>query len=156
MEPRDLPAVWRIARAQNRRDGTNYPVPPIFDMNEQSARFGQTMPNVILALVTEVNVHPSKQRSLAGDSERWRVRQMHVWLRTVEMMDFGGGREDTEFSIAHMPMVLETLAARGYGDMHCFVPKVRLEELEELLAGQRLCRDDDRLAHFYTAIGQEA
>jgi hypothetical protein len=134
MEPRDLPAVWRIARAQNRRDGTCYPVPPIFEMDERSPRFGGYLPNVVLALVTEVD---------------GRVRQMHVWLRTIEQMDFGGGREDTEFSIAHLPMVLGLLAERGYDDLHCFVPRVRVADLEQMLVGQGMNRVDNGLAHFF-------
>lgn len=143
LEPRDLPAVWRIARAQNRRDKTSYPVPPIFEMNEASPRFGQYLPNVVTALVTEVN---------------GRVRQWHLWLRTIEQMSGGGGREDTEFSIAHMPMVLEAIAARGYVDEHIFVPKVRLDDFAQMLAAQGCERVDNGLAHFYRTIdrGEES
>lgn len=139
MEPRDLPAVWRIARAQNRRDGTSYPVPPIFEMDEACARFGKLKPNVILALVTE-----------RRQGQLWRVRQAHVWLRTVEQMDFGGGRVDTEFSIAHLPLVLQVLRAEGYEEMHVFVPRVRLEDISGPLELQGL--KNTGLTHFFREV----
>ena len=55
MEPRDMPAVLRLCAAQNRRDGTSYPVPLIFDLDKSSPRYGQYLPNVALALVTTVD-----------------------------------------------------------------------------------------------------
>ncbi len=137
MEPRDLPRVWQAADAQNRRDGTSYPVPPIFEMDETSPSFGQLKPNVVLALVTEVN---------------GRVRQGHVWLRTIEEMSFGGGRAEMAFSGQHIPMALDYLKRRGYDDVHVLVPRQRLADLEELLDGQGLLRIDHRLAHFFRML----
>lgn len=139
MEPRDLAAVGKIAQAQNRRDGTSYPVPPVFDAR------GRLLPTVAMALVTE-----------RWNGQVWRVRQAHVWLRTVEQMDFGGGHDDTEFAIGHLPLVAERLRSQGYVDMHVFVPKVRVGELENLLQGQRLNRVDERLAHFFTILERES
>lgn len=137
MEPRDLPRVWSAARAQNRRDGTSYPVPDIFDLDEKSHNFGKLMPNVVLALVTEVD---------------GRVRMGHVWIRTIEEMHFGGGREIMQFSIGHMEAVLSVLKARGYLDNHIFVPKVRLEDLETELGNHSFARVDGRLAHFFRML----
>lgn len=134
-EPRDMPELFRIAAAQNRRDGTNYPVPPVFDMDEKSPRFGQLLPNVPLALTTE------------RDS---RVRQVHVFLRTVECMGFGGGAEDMDFSAGHIPMALDFLCRAGYDDLHVFVPRVRVSvEHHALLAAHGMARLDPRLAHFF-------
>lgn len=137
MEPRDLPAVWAAARAQNRRDETSYPVPPIFDLDPKSPRHGQLMPNCALALVTEVD---------------GRVRQGHVWMRTLEEMSFGGGREAWEFSGTHIPLALEALRAQGYDDVHVLVPKPRARRLRRMLEAAGLYRIDHRLAHFFRML----
>ena len=137
MEPKDLPAVWRVAAAQNRRDGTSYPVPPVFEMNEASPNFGQLKPNVELALVTTRN---------------GRVRQGHVWLRTIEEMSFGGGKEDMAFSSQHIPMALDYLKRRGYDDVHTLVPHQRVADLSEMLESHGLYRIDHRLAHFFRML----
>ena len=138
MEPRDLPALWRMAAAQNRRDGTSYPVPPVFEMDEDSPRFGQLKPNVTLALVTEVD---------------GRVRMGHLFLRTIEAMSFGGGREEMLFSATHIPMALEMLKAKGYDDVHTLVPHPRVsEEHQQLLESYGLNRIDHRLAHFFKSL----
>ena len=137
MEPKDLKAVWRLCLAQNRRDGTSYPVPEIFELDERHPGFGRHKPNVALALVTEVN---------------GRVRAGHVWMRTVEEMSFGGARADMEFSIAHIPMALEILGRKGYEDVHTFVPSPRAADLVGLLGAQGFTRIDHRLAHFFRMI----
>lgn len=135
MEPRDLIPLWKMADAQNRRDGTSYPVPRIFEIDELSAGFGQLVQNVPLALVTERD---------------GRVRQAHIFLRTIEVMGFGGGREDMEFSAGHIPMALDLLKRRGYDDAHTFIPKLRVsEEHAKLLEAYGMTRLDNRLAHFF-------
>jgi hypothetical protein len=137
-EPRDLPELCRIAAAQNRRDGTSYPVPPIFEMNETSSRFGQLLPSVPLALTTERD---------------GRVRQVHVFLKTIECMGFGGGREDMLFSADHIPMALDFLRRQGYDDCHVFIPGVRVSpEHHALLASHGMARLDQRLAHFFRTL----
>ncbi len=137
-EPRDLPELFRIAAAQNRRDGTNYPVPPIFDMDEKSSRFGQLLSAVPLALTTERD---------------GRVRQVHVFLRTIECMGFGGGEADMQFSGEHIPLALDFLGRQGYDDLHVFVPGVRVSpEHHALLASHGMTRLDQRLAHFFKML----
>lgn len=137
MEPKDLPRVWSAAAAQNRRDGTSYPVPPIFDLDPKSPNYAKLMPNVVLALVTEVD---------------GRVRQGHVWLRTIEEMSFGGGREEMAFSAQHIPMALDYLRRRGYDDVHTLVPHPRVRDLAEMLESHGLHRIDHRLAHFFRML----
>lgn len=137
MEPRDLPRVWRAAAAQNRRDGTNYPVPQIFEMDEGSEDFGCLKQNVVLALVTEID---------------GRVRQGHIFLRAVEEMSFGGGAEVMEFSGEHIPMALDILRRRGYDSLHVLVPHRRVDDLREMLELQGLNRIDHRLAHFFRSF----
>lgn len=141
MEPRDLPAVWRAAAAQNRRDGTSYPVPPVFDLDPASPRCGQLLPNCALALVTEVR-----------QGSAWRVRQGHVWIRTVEEMSFGGDAEAWEFSGGHIPLALELLKQQGYVDVHTLVPKPRARRLRRMLEAAGMKRIDHRLAHFFRML----
>lgn len=143
MEPGDLPALWRLAAAQNRRDGTSYPFPPVFEMDGESPRFGRLVENAALALVTEV-------RSPNGE---WRVRMGHVFLRTIEAMSFGGGEGDMKFSAAHIPLASEALKQRGYIDLHSFVPKGRATTKHILLLEESgLNRVDHRLAHFFRML----
>ena len=137
MEPRDVPAIWQVASAQNRRDGTSYPVPPIFELDSSKSTYGQLLPNVPLALVTEVN---------------GRVRQGHIWLRTIEEMSFGGGREAMDFSGLHIPMALEMLRLKGYDSAHTFVPMPRVEDFREMLEREGFKRLDNRLAHFFRML----
>lgn len=134
MEPRDLPELFKIAQAQNRRDGTSYPVPPVFGMDETKPRFGQLLENVPLALTTERD---------------GRVRTGTVFLRTIEVMHFGGGREDMEFDAQHIPLAFDMLARMGYDDVHVFIPGVRVSpEHRGLLESFGFTRIDNRLAHF--------
>ena len=134
MEPRDLPRIWRAAAAQNRRDGTSYPVPPIFDLDPNSPRHGRLMANVALALTTEVN---------------GRVRMGHVFLRTIEEMSFGGGKLEMDFSGAHIPLAMEILRGKGYDDLHVLVPKARARGLRRLLQSHGLRRIDNKFAHWF-------
>ena len=142
MEPRDLPSLWREARAQNRRDGTSYGFPEVFDLDPKSPGYGRLKPGIALALVTEVR---------RGDS--WRVRQGHVFLKTIEVMSFGGGKEDMAFSAPHIPVAFAMLAGRDFDAVHCFVPRDRAtEEHQALLEKYGLDRVDHRLAHFLKAF----
>ncbi len=133
MAPSDLPAVWRYCKAQNRRDGTSYGVPHVFD--EQ----GRLLPNIALALVT-----------LDG---KGRVRGAHIFERTLEMMSFGGGAAATAMSMAEAPAVFYELRALGYQDLHIQVPKSHVSELEtDLKDKMGMTRDDEALAHFYREL----
>lgn len=133
MEPRDLPAFWKMAYAQNRRDATNYPPPRIFEMDESKPGFGNLIQNVPLALVTERD---------------GRVRGGYICLRTVEVMGVGGG--DMDFSAAHIPMMADLLRRKGYDDFHTFVPIQRAIPAHcKLLETQGMTRIDNRLAHFF-------
>lgn len=133
MEPKDLPAIWRMADAQNRRDGTSYPFPRVFEMDSAKPRFGQLVENVPLALVVE-----------NGN----RVRQGFICMRTIEVFGVGGG--DMEFSAAHIPMMADFLRRKGYDDLHTFVPRNRATAQHcKLLEDFGMTRLDPRLATFY-------
>ena len=146
MEPRDLDAVKRITAAQNRRDGTSYPPPDVFELRPNHAGFGREKPNIVLALVTE-------RRKGEGP---WRVAQWHVWLRTVEMMDGGGSAVDTAFSIEHLGLIESMLREKDFFDLHVLVPRARVAEIGAFLHGKGLTRIDNRLAHYYKELGAEA
>lgn len=134
-EPRDLLSLWKIADAQNRRDGTSYPVPQIFEMNENRPGFGHLLSNVPLALTVE------------RDN---RVRGVTLFLRTIEIMSFTAGNSDMIFSAAHIPMAVDLLRRRGYQDGHTLVPSSRLSTPHvTLLESYGLIRLDPRLATFY-------
>lgn len=138
MQPGDLPAVWSMSKAQDRRDGLACGVPPIFDLDPASPTYAQLVPNVALALVTE--------------DEEGRVRQAHLFLRTIELQCVGGGRDRWEFSIGHIPLALEALRAQGYTEVNTFVPKPRVRGLQRLLDAVGFRRLDQRLAHFFRTI----
>lgn len=133
MVPQDLPQVWRHCRAQNRRDGTSYGLPPIFD------GAGMLLPSVPMALSTV--------------DAKGRVHAGHVFERTVEYMGFGGGVEATEVAMAEAPAVYYVLRAMGFRDLHIQVPKDHAHLLEDGLRQRMgMVRDDDRLAHFYREL----
>lgn len=134
-EPRDLLPLWKIADAQNRRDGTSYPVPAVFEMDEKRPGFGHLLPSVPLALTVE------------RDN---RVRGVTLFLRTIEIMSFTAGHSDMLFSAAHIPMAVDFLRRRGYSDAHTFIPQTRLSPQHvTLLESYRMIRLDPRLATFY-------
>jgi hypothetical protein len=126
-------AVLRHCRAQNRRDGTKYGVPPVFD------REGRPMPKIALALVAV--------------DERGRVRASAVFERTLELMCFGGGEEVTGAMMDEAPAIFYALREMGYQDFHVLVPKTRVSQIEDGLT-KRLCtaRVDGDLAHFYREL----
>jgi hypothetical protein len=133
MQPNDLLPLWRMADAQNRRDGTKYPIPRIFEMDEAKPGFGQLVQNVPLALVTEID---------------GRVRQAFICMRTIEVMGIGGG--DMQFSASHIPMMADLLKRKGYDDLHTFVPIHRASPAHcKLLQDFGMTRLDHRLAHFF-------
>jgi hypothetical protein len=102
MEPRDLPAVQRLHEEQNRRDGTNYPLTPVFD---ESYRL---MPNVALALV------------ICNGEE---VTQGVVFETSVEMMLSGCDPRATAELHNQIGACFCLLAEKGFTSAHCFVPK---------------------------------
>ena len=77
-----------------------------------------------------------------------------MFLRTIEVMHFGGGAEDMEFDAHHIPLALEMLARMGYDDVHIFIPPARVtEEHRQRLESHGLTRLDLRLAHFFRMLG---
>lgn len=125
--------VRRHCAAQNRRDGTSYGVPRIWD--EQ----GRRLPDVPLAL--------------AAIDERGRVASAHVFERTLEYMGFGGGEAALDAVLNEAPSIFYRLRNMGYRDLHILPPLAHLQALEAPLKA-RMCmaRLDPWLAHFYREI----
>lgn len=132
MRPADVPKVLELAREQNERDGTSYPVPTIFDA------YGRRLKNVPLALV-------------AAAEETGEVRQGHIWEDTVEHMVFGTDREATVCSMHEQESVSYLLRQRGFRDWHILVPPERVKQMGHGLQAI-LGMSDTGLRHFYRLL----
>ena len=133
LEPRDLTKVWQHCAAQNRRDGTSYGVPLIFDKD------GRQMPDVPLAL--------------AEVDSRGRLVAAHVFERTLEYMSFGGGHDSLEAVLNEAPGIFYELRRMGYRDLHILPPRRHLDALEAVLKNRMgMTRVDEKLAHFYREL----
>lgn len=128
----DTPAILKLGREQNQRDGTNYPVPLLYKAD------GTRSDNLPLGLVTESN----------GE-----VIQAQLFLRTIELMVFGVDPRATAISARHIDAAAFCLGQIGYDGIHCQVPRHKADEISPILADRmHFKRDDDRLAHFYRHI----
>jgi hypothetical protein len=138
MRPQDIPEVERRHAEQNQRDGTSYPLPQIFD---ESWRW---MPNIALALTV-----------LDGEE----IKQGVVFERACEMLLFGCDPKATATLHKQIESAFYLLGQKGYGVVHCFVPKQVVVPVEKPLQKVGFVRDDFRLAHFckdLTEIEEEA
>lgn len=131
MEPRDVSRVLELAAAQNRRDGTSYPVPWVFDAQ------GRLVDNMPLALVSEY---------------RGVVEQADLFERTAELMCFGTNPRATQFSCREMGRAAYLLGLRGYRTVNCLVPKQRVVNVERPLGRAGYTRIDHDLAHFFRSL----
>jgi hypothetical protein len=134
MTPADMPALKERLKEQNKRDGTDYQVPRVFDSS------GRRVPACALALV-------------AYDVETGEVMQGHVYERTLEQMSFGISPEATVCSMHEQDAVFFLLREKGYRDLHVLVPNPRVKDmkhgLEKILA-MKCTRK--HLTHFYRLL----
>jgi hypothetical protein len=134
MRPNDVPAVLQRLREQNRRDGTSYSMPQVFDER------GVRLPGIPLALV-------------AVDVDTGLVVQGHVWIRTLEQMSFGTNTQATVCSMHEHPAVFHLLRERGYRDLHILVPVERVPEMKHGLDSILKTIDTgETLKHFYRLL----
>jgi hypothetical protein len=130
----DVPAVLAKLAEQNRRDGTSYAMPQVFD------RGGVRLPRISLALV-------------AVDVETGEVVQGHVWEQTVEHLAFGISSEATVCSMHEQEAVFHLLRQRGFRDEHILVPIERAGEmahgLDKILG---MTCTEKVLLHFYRLL----
>jgi hypothetical protein len=137
MRPADLPAVQVALDRQNRRDGTSFALPEIWD------REGNRLPRIALALV-------------AADVKTDRAITGWVWERTLEMCGYGVSRRATFESVEQADAVFWALREKGYTDLHIQVPKKHAAALEAAMTEKMgMLRDDDELAHFYRLLDPE-
>jgi hypothetical protein len=133
LEPRDLAQARRHCAAQNRRDGTSYGVPRIFDAA------GKLLADVPLAL--------------AEIDSRGRLAAAHIFERTLEYMSFGGGAQELDAVLDEAPGIFYELRRLGYRDLHILPPRRHLAALEAALKDRMgMHRLDDYLAHFYRGL----
>lgn len=134
MTAEDMPAVIERLKEQNRRDGTSYSVPPVFDDT------GKRLPGIPLALV-------------AVDIETGEVLQGHVWIRTVEQMTFGIAPEATACSMREQEAVYYLLRERGYTDLHILVPNERVEQIGSGLENSmHMHATGEMMQHYYRLL----
>lgn len=134
MRPNDVPAVLQRLREQNRRDGTSYTMPKVFDEK------GVRLPNIPLALV-------------AVDVETGLIVQGHVYATTIEGMTFGIDPHATVCSMKEHEAVFWLLRERGFKDLHILVPNERVKDLQHGLDSMLGMIDTgETLKHFYRLL----
>ncbi len=134
MIPADLPAIEKLLKVQNERDGTSYGLPQVFDAK------GNRVSRVPLALV-------------AVGVENGEVRQAHIYEQTVEQLTIGTDREATVCSMHEQEAVFWLLRQRGYQDLHIFVPKERAPQMQhglESIMGMNCT--EEIVTHFYRML----
>lgn len=134
-----MPRLEAWAREQNRRDGTNYPLPKVFEQAADGSVMQVGGVPLALALVRD-----------------GRVVQGHVFERTVELTSYGTDPQATSDSMRQSDAVFWMLREMGYMDCHLLVPQTRVGQLEhEISALMGMKRIDERLAHFYRRLTKE-
>lgn len=127
-QPDDVSAIAEHHQIQNARDGTDYPMPVIFDV------LGNLMPNIALAFV------------IMDESDK--VIQGVVFERQCEMLLFGCDPHATAQLHKEIEGAFYLLRRKGYETVHCLVPKQVVIPVEKPLKKVGFERNDFRLAHF--------
>lgn len=134
-KPSDWPSIAAAHRAQNERDGTDYPLTPLFGDD------GAFRPNIFFALVQ------TRQDGSFGGCAYFEA--------CAEMLLAGGDAAATAELVSHIDGVAYILRQRDIESLHCLVPKQLLPEtkregpIARMLRAAGLKRDDHRLGHFY-------
>ena len=134
-EPRDVPEIEERCREQNKRDGTSYPVPPIFDV------LGMQLPHIAFAGVIE--------------DEHGNVLQGVVMEVNPEMSLFGCAPEATATLRKEIEGVFYLLRKQGFSVVHTFIPKDVVIPIEKPLVKVGFVRDDFKFAHFMKDLTQD-
>lgn len=133
-EPRDMPALYALLAEQNKRDGTSYPIPELFDAAGRQDRF------VPLALVIE---HHGKVNG--------GIIFEHAG-RGVEMMLIGCGPRITAMAQAERKGIEYTLRNLGFSWIRCFITKSVVKYLKAPMKDAGFRRDDTRFASFFKEL----
>lgn len=128
MEPRDLAAIEKLHDQQNQRDGTDYPLTPVF---EDCWRQRKQVPLALTTLKGEEVIQGTTFESTA-----------------VEMMLSGCDPRATAQLHKEIQAAFYLLRSMGFEVVHCFIPKQVVIPVEKPLKDVGFVRDDFRLAHF--------
>lgn len=136
--PGDVPALLDLCDEQNRRDGTSYAPPEVFQWRDGEWRQSENVP---LALKLTRN---------------GRMAQAYTFERRLEFSSYGTDARATAAALRELPASLVVLKEMGYTGVHSAVPQSFVGQWERAL-GRRLGmqRDDARLAHFYRSFRGE-
>lgn len=132
MAPRDMEILLPLHNAQNLRDGTEYPLPRMFDER------GKLDHNVALAITMAKDGIP--------------LQGVYFGNKTVEMMFVGCNPKATLYSAREIQSVRYALRAMKYEAIRCLIPHARVEVLQPYMEDAGFKRLDDRFAHFYTEL----
>lgn len=129
--PADVSAIVRLKDEQNRRDGTSYPVPRLFNEDGSLAK------GIALILVAE---------------EAGEVKQAVVFeSKTVELTVFGTDPKATARMWRQIDFADYLLAQQGFEIIDCFVPPVVVRQIAKPLRRARFRQS--ALAKFFHEIG---
>ena len=131
-EPRDIPILLHKLAEQNRRDGTRYPLPEIFDED------GRQSDNIPLAYVVE------RGGEIFGG--------IIFESKGVEMMLVGCNPRVTLTIGKHAPGVLYTLRAMGFNWIRSLVTRKIVGLVKPAMKEAGFRRDDIKFASFFREL----
>ena len=133
-EPRDMPALHERLAEQNKRDGTCYPIPEIFDKDGKRDKF------IPLALIVEHHgkVHGGIIFENAG--------------RGVEMMLVGCGPRVTAMAQSERKGIEYTLKSMGFQWIRCMITRSVVKYLKAPMKDAGFRRVDTRFASFFKEL----
>jgi hypothetical protein len=130
MEPRDVPRLLELYAEQNRRDGTLYALPRLFQFD------GRPDENIAMALSVERD----------GDLAQGLYFQKR---QIVEMCFAGPDAKATAYSRREIGPVSYALKSLGYDSILCLVPHVMAQPLKKPLEATGF---NSKFAPFYLDI----
>lgn len=127
-----MPILIEKHAAQNRRDGTRYPFPDIFDEDgQQDDRFP-----LVLVVETGKTVHGAMVFETKG----------------LEMMLIGCSPRVTIMAAQERNGILYTLRKMGFGWIRCLVTKSIVKQVKGAMKETGFRRDDTKFASFFREI----
>lgn len=143
MEPRDVPAIQKLHDAQNKRDGTNYPLTKVFD---ESWRRRWHVPLGLTVLSGEEVRQGAAFECSAG---------IQPSAPAVEMMLSGCDPKATAQLHKEIRSAFYLLRSMGFEVVHCFIPKDVVIPVEKPLKDVGFVRDDGKFAHFMKELTED-
>lgn len=132
MQPKDMTRLIQLQAEQNRRDGTIYPLPRMFQPS------GLWDTNIAYALTVEK----------AGEV----VQGIYFQSKIAEMCFAGCDPRATAFARQQIEPVGFALRMLGYEAIRCLVPNVRAEQLTKPLLSTGFRRSDERFRSFFLEL----